>query len=211
MCGLSTHTHYSTPLASCYQYTLIGLGAIERESDIVKLDTESSSMAISLKGCPFCGELIRAGTRRCGSCGVLLGPPTRASIFRDQMDVTALVKGDRDDKGDLDDFAIAYLGGAELRGARMNGMDLFGANLAGADLRGADLGWANLSDADLRGADLRRANLVGADLSDARLSGADLRGAHLADSDLEGAIYNGFTQWPEGFDPRSAGAVSGPK
>jgi hypothetical protein len=165
-------------------------------------------MAISLKGCPFCGEPIRAGTRRCGSCGVLLGPPTWASIFDDQVDVAAVVKGDRDD---LDDFAIAYLGGAELRGARMNGMDLFGANLAGADLRGADLGWANLSDADLRGADLRRANLAGADLSDARLSGADLRAAHLADSDLEGAIYDGFTQWPEDFDPRSAGAVSGPQ
>jgi hypothetical protein len=165
-------------------------------------------MATSLKGCPFCGELIRSGTRRCGSCGVLLGPPTWASIFRDQMDVTAVAKND---KGDLDDFAIAYLGGAQLRGARMNGMDLFGADLAGADLRGADLGWANLSHADLRGADLRRANLVGADLSDARLSGADLRSAHLADTDLEGAIYDGFTQWPEGFDPRSAGAVSGPQ
>lgn len=25
MCGLSTHTHHSTPLAPCYQYTLIGL------------------------------------------------------------------------------------------------------------------------------------------------------------------------------------------
>jgi hypothetical protein len=168
-------------------------------------------MAISLNGCPFCGELIRPRTRRCGSCGVLLGPPTRASIFRDQMDVTAVVKGNKGDKGHLDDFAIAYLSGAELRGAHMNGMDLFGANLAGADLRGADLGWANLSDADLRGADLRRANLVGADLSDARLSGADLRGAHLADSALEGALYDGFTQWPEDFDPRSAGAVSGPK
>jgi hypothetical protein len=174
-------------------------------------------MAIGLKGCPFCGEQIHPGTRRCGSCGVLLGPPTRASIFDDQMDVAAVVKGDRgdmdheDDEVDLDDFAIAYLGGAQLRGARMNGMDLFGANLAGADLRGADLGWANLSHADLRGADLRRANLVGADLSDAKLLGADLRGAHLADSDLEGAIYDGFTQWPEGFDPRAAGAVSGPQ
>jgi hypothetical protein len=162
-------------------------------------------MATGLIGCPFCGESLRSDTRRCGSCGALLGPPTRASIFDDQMDVTEVIKGD------LDDFAIAYLSGAELRGAHMNGMDLFGANLAGADLRGADLGWANLSDANLRGADLRRANLIGADLSDANLSGADLRGAHLADSDLEGAIYDGFTKWPEDFDPWSAGAVGGPK
>jgi len=54
-----------------------------------------------------------------------------------------------------------------------------------------------LHGAELRGAFLSAANLCGADLREANLAGADLSGAH----------YDGRTVWPDGFDPRSAGAV----
>ena len=59
------------------------------------------------------------------------------------------------------------------------------------------------------------ANLGGADLRNARLNGADLKGsnlrlADLSGADLEGVKYNSNTLWPEGFDPRSRGAVIQP-
>lgn len=130
-----------------------------------------------------------------------MGPPARELVIDDEVDAEKLLKGE------ADGFTIAYLRGAQLRGAYMSGMDLFHANLADADLRGADLGEANLSNANLSGADLSRANLWGADLSDANLEGADLGGANLIGADVRRAIYDGFTRWPDGFDPRAAGAL----
>ena len=56
-------------------------------------------------------------------------------------------------------------------------------------------------------ADLSGANLVGADLSETNLCGADLRDANLIRVDLTGARYDSRTVWPEGFDPRAAGAI----
>lgn len=159
-------------------------------------------MTTDLGGCPFCGEPMHSQARECEFCGALLGPPAPESVFDDQIDVDRLV-------GDVDAFTLAYLRGAELRGARLGGIDLFEANLVGADLRGADLGQANLSNADLRGADLSGANLVGVDLSDANLSGAALGGANLIGADLRGAIYDGLTTWPDNFDPEPAGAING--
>ena len=49
-------------------------------------------------------------------------------------------------------------------------------------------------------------------LHKARLQGADLRAANLSNAslfraDLQGAIYNNYTQFPDGFDPVAAGAV----
>jgi hypothetical protein len=97
---------------------------------------------------------------------------------------------------------IAYLHGADLRGANLNnanmcgaylrGADLYNANMRGADLLGADLSGANmrgagLSGIDLRGADLSNANMCGADLSYADLGGANLRGADLRGACLSGA------------------------
>jgi len=59
---------------------------------------------------------------------------------------------------------IPDLQGANLRGANLQGADLWNANLQDADLQGADLWNANLQDADLRGANLRGAYLSRADL-----------------------------------------------
>jgi len=92
--------------------------------------------------------------------------------------------------------------GANLRHARLSGVDLTGVNLtkailAGADLRTANLRGANLEEAilnsarlwgaDLSGVNLRGAHLRGADLGNAKLTRADLRGADLQDADLRGA------------------------
>ena len=159
-------------------------------------------MTTELKACPFCGETWRGNLRRCIHCEELIGPPSRESVFSDQTDVEQLPAGD------FDALTTAYLGGAELRGAYLSGMDLFNADLASADLRGADLGGSRLINADLSGADLRGSNLYGADLSDAKLVGADLSGANLTNTDLSGAVYNGFTKWPDDFDPQSAGAIN---
>jgi uncharacterized protein YjbI with pentapeptide repeats len=127
-----------------------------------------------------------ARARECPYCRESLEPVARESVFDDQMEVDEVLKGE------VDEFTIAYLRGAELRGACLGGVDLFDADLVAADLRGADLGGANLGNADLRGADLRGANLLGADLSDAKLGRA---------------VYDGFTIWPEGFDPTLSGAI----
>ncbi len=151
--------------------------------------------------CPFCGELLHFNVRKCRHCQELIGPPTRESVFADQTDVDAI------SLDDLDGFTIAYLRGAELRGAYLSGMDLFGAHLVAADLRGADLGGAGLGSADLSEADLSGANLTEADLSDAKLIGADLSDANLSGADLNGAIFNHRTIWPEGFDPELTGAI----
>ena len=101
--------------------------------------------------------------------------------------------------------------GADLRSARLAGVNGQGANLdeallGSADLSGAQLADAILTDADMRaavlqGAQLQRANLedallgladlTGADLSDARLEGADLRGAVLNGANLQRANLEG--------------------
>jgi uncharacterized protein YjbI with pentapeptide repeats len=152
--------------------------------------------------CPFCGERILASAERCSHCSEHLRPPTRESVFQDQLSEEQIPAGQ------VDDLVIGYLRGVELRGAYLSGADLFHADLIGADLRGADLGEANLSTADLSRADLRRANLRGADLSDANLSGADLGGANLLDADLDRAIYDNATVWPDDYDPKSGGAIN---
>ena len=78
----------------------------------------------------------------------------------------------------------------------------FAADLSGKDLRGANLSGANLSGADLSNASLGDANLTGAKLFGANLTGADLTAAKLA-----GTTYNDATVWPQGFDPKAAGAI----
>lgn len=115
------------------------------------------------------------------------------------------------------DLSKTKLHQADLNGARLSQTDLSNADLSGADLRGA---WppsavlryailvkANLSGVDLRGVDLSNADLQGADLSKADLSRTNLEGARLEGTDLTGTKYNHTTIWPEGFDPKSRGAI----
>jgi uncharacterized protein YjbI with pentapeptide repeats len=151
--------------------------------------------------CPFCGEELRVQPSKCPHCRESISPPGRHRVLADQQNDTA---GTEDAHTD---FYRAYLSGAELRGAVLSGVDLFGIDLSAADLRGAELSLVNLCGADLSGADLRRANLYGADLSDANLRGADLGEATLISANLEKAIFDGFTIWPDDFDPLESGAI----
>ncbi|HCU80707.1 MAG: low-complexity protein [Chloroflexi bacterium] len=87
-----------------------------------------------------------------------------------------------------------------LSNADLTDVDLSNATLYQADLTGANLNSATLNYADLQEADLSQANM-----QKTRLYGADLREANLEGTDLTGAKYNKFTQFPEAFDPNTAG------
>src|SRR3984957_11709655 len=72
---------------------------------------------------------------------------------------------------------------ANLRAAKLEGMELISANLRYADLQDA-----NLKAADLLLADLRDACMVRANLQDSCLVGANLEGANLEGASLESAM-----------------------
>ncbi|MFM7322143.1 MAG: pentapeptide repeat-containing protein, partial [Armatimonadota bacterium] len=96
------------------------------------------------------------------------------------------------------DAAGAWLGFANLTGARMHGIQLSGATMVRARLADARLLEADLRGADLRGADLAKARLQGAAATKsifyrARLEGAALDGADLADADLREADLRSAT------------------
>jgi uncharacterized protein YjbI with pentapeptide repeats len=76
---------------------------------------------------------------------------------------------------------------ADMRFARMRGIDLSNSNLQRARLNQSDLRRVALIDAELREADLSNANLAGADLRRANLNGAIFAGADLTSADLSGA------------------------
>jgi len=86
--------------------------------------------------------------------------------------------------------------------------DLKGTNFEGAEIKSTDFRRTNLAEANLRDANFSRVNL-----QEANLTGADLRGTDLSEikhnshTKWTGAIYSVHTKWPEGFDPRAAGAV----
>jgi uncharacterized protein YjbI with pentapeptide repeats len=82
---------------------------------------------------------------------------------------------------------------ADLRGARLDDL-----NLAGMVFRNANL-WS---------ADLTACNLIGADLSGADLTGAYALATDFGDADMEGTIldrmvYDQATTWPPGVLPPS--------
>lgn len=95
---------------------------------------------------------------------------------------------------------------ASLAQSQLSGVALVGANLQHASMRGADLHNADLRMADLAGADLRGADLRGVNFRAADLRGADLREARMTRAELSDSIYDQWTQWPAGFDPRPCGA-----
>ena len=115
------------------------------------------------------------------------------------------------------DLMGANLANANLIGAILRQANLSGANLASSDLSAASLWQATLRETTLAGANLRGAALREADLTMADLSGTDLRRANLEEAilvdanlvgaNLEQAYYDDATQFPNGFDPSSAGMV----
>ena len=88
-----------------------------------------------------------------------------------------------------------------------NGIGLSEARLRGLELEDSRLRGANLREALLDGAVLTDARLKDADLSGAHLYGTKLRSAELERTTLTGAKYDELTEWPDGFDPETAGAL----
>jgi Pentapeptide repeats (8 copies) len=115
------------------------------------------------------------------------------------------------------DFSQSHLANTILSDQILRNIDFTNTNLAGADLSGSDLrkavlDHANLTGVNLQNANLRRSFLAGADLSCANLCGANLSQAVFEDSDhelliLQDAVYDELTQFPDGVDPRSLGAL----
>jgi uncharacterized protein YjbI with pentapeptide repeats len=112
----------------------------------------------------------------------------------------------------LSDLRGALLLGANLSGANLSGSNLSRtglthANLSKSILRTTNLSEATLIEANLSGADLTKANLNSAILFQADLRETILLGANLNNADLNQAKYNLNTKWPDGFDPKSVGAI----
>lgn len=109
-------------------------------------------------------------------------------------------------------LAYANLQGANLWEANLQGASLHQSNLQRAYLVEANLQKAFLKSANLQGANLWQANLQeaylwGANLQNAILWIADLRDAKLDGAILRGAVYSQDTLWPNGFEPKGAGAT----
>lgn len=102
---------------------------------------------------------------------------------------------------------IDFLYSVQLIQDRDRVISLSNADLTGADLHNLELSGASLALADLRESDLSETRLRRANLSGADLRGADLRQADLRFADLSGARYDDQTQFPETFDPETAGLI----
>ncbi len=92
---------------------------------------------------------------------------------------------------------VGYFEGADFSDANFEGVVMKNAGLFGAKFRGANLqrtkGWSVSREADFSRADVRGANFRGVAAS--------------AMPRFRGAIYDEETAWPEGFDPKAAGAI----
>lgn len=102
---------------------------------------------------------------------------------------------------DYFDYRSAWLPGSNMQDASMKFVNFQSSNLAKVNMSAADLTGAVLYNVVFDDANLSNANLYGADLRKARLKGTDLKGAN-----LRNAIYDKETIWPDGFDPKAAGA-----
>jgi uncharacterized protein YjbI with pentapeptide repeats len=94
------------------------------------------------------------------------------------------------------DLSVADLKGARLRGINLRSSDLTRANLGLAVLDEADLSWAKLESTDfnrasLKGANLSEAYLLRTDFGTANLHGAILQKAHVVEASFNGTDLSG--------------------
>lgn len=120
-----------------------------------------------------------------------------------------------------------------LERANLNEINLYGADLRGIHLEGVSLQGADLSESNLSNANFKGATLINVTLFDTVLNGANLQNAFLwprghqgnvwlENASLQGAnlkfvstsnvnlaksVYNVSTEWPQDFDPSTAGAI----
>jgi uncharacterized protein YjbI with pentapeptide repeats len=95
-------------------------------------------------------------------------------------------------------FKEAELEHADFQAAEAEHAQLEDTHLAHANFEEAELSFANFT-----GADATEVNFTHAYLDNTVLAGA----LNLNSACLRGATYNALTRWPQGFDPRRAGAV----
>ena len=62
----------------------------------------------------------------------------------------------------------------------------------------------------MRNTNLKNAKFVQTNLKGADVRNSDLREVHLSGANFKDSIYNEQTIWPEGFDPKKAGAIVKP-
>ena len=93
---------------------------------------------------------------------------------------------------------------ADLADCVLHQVTLTEAVLVDACLQRAKLMLCNMEGANLSGADLQSASLPFVSLRGTDLRGAVLLNADLAGTSLAGAVYDGTTQWPDGFAPPQA-------
>ena len=93
--------------------------------------------------------------------------------------------------------------------ANLSNADLTGTKLMQADFTQANLTDAILAGADLTGADLRGASLRGANLDKTVLKGTRYNTKEILVKDSQGNILIKVlpTTWPQGFNPKAAGAT----
>lgn len=140
--------------------------------------------------------------------GLVLADLSNAFLFGADLqgsDLTATkLLGACLEAADLSNCKMEY---CELQESYLSGANLQKADLADANLENADLSNANLMCTVLWFANLNRANLNRANLRLAELIGANLGEATMDRASLERAIYTTETIWPEGFNPKLAGAI----
>lgn len=119
-------------------------------------------------------------------------PPTRGELLAFVAAAQKAHPGQRVDVG----RRWRNLAGIDLRGAELADIELSRVSLVGADLREARLRGVNFADSLLRGLDASGAELLGcsfgrARLVKAKLRGADLTGSTLFAADARGADFSG--------------------
>lgn len=119
------------------------------------------------------------------------------------------------------ELTTVQLGGKSITGCGFQDSDLRSATLDRSSVRSCDFSAANLQNASFRrtrftgctfrGADLRWADLTHASFGKQNTGtgrgACDLGGAQLEGARLSKVAYDSSTIWPEGFDPRAAGAI----
>lgn len=126
----------------------------------------------------------------------------------------------QDDNGNHLKATYVSVLGQDYEGADLSGLTYINQKgLQGRCFKRAVLYWANFTGSDLSGCDFRESDLRGAILTDAQFVNCDFRGAKLGSDNLggitemdgthfEGSIYDDNTEFPTGFNPKSAGMLS---
>ena len=146
------------------------------------------------------GELVfdgRAGTIR-GLAGVSAGSTVAVGLLILAGSLPDTPQPGADLRGkEFSSVTAEDLRGAELSGARLEGLELAERDFSGVIAQGTSFRDSKLSKAVFRGADLRGADFTGACLRGADFSGADLQGITLTGADVEGAVFSAEARLPQ--------------